>query len=195
MDESIVVHNPPNGWIQNCNSTPYTAALEYSPKRADYPRYMSIDRENFRGVHAIGLLRDRSGYTLDSLIKLAYDPYLPAFEALIPGLTAAYDASDKDEALSAPIEVLRDWDFATSEGSVAMTLAHYYGRHYQQKGNSPAELTPMERIEYYGSASPPAERLKIFAGAGAAVRNRLWHLGNALGRSEPLPAPERSHRS
>ncbi len=88
---------------------------------------MSIDRENFRGVHAIGLLRDRKGYTLDSLIKLAYDPYLPAFAALIPGLIAAYDASGSNKALSAPIEVLRAWDFTTSEESVAMTLAHYYG--------------------------------------------------------------------
>ncbi len=165
VDESIVVHNPPNGWIQNCNSTPYTAALEFSPRRADYPRYMSLDRENFRGVHAIGLLRDRSGYTLDSLIQLAYDPYLPAFAALIPGLVAAYDASGKDEALSVPIETLRGWDFTTSEGSVSMTLAHYYGTRYQREGASPPGLTPMERIEYYGTESPPAERLAIFAGA------------------------------
>ena len=165
VDESIVVHNPANGWIQNCNSTPYTAAGEYSPKRSDYPRYMSIDRENFRGVHAIGLLRDRSGYTLDSLIKLAHDPYLPAFAALIPGLVAAYDASDKDEALASPIEALRDWDFTTSEESVAMTLAHYYGTQYQQEGESPSGLTPMERIQYYGTESPPAERLEMFAEA------------------------------
>lgn len=165
VDESIVVHNPANGWIQNCNSTPYTAALEFSPKQADYPRYMSIDRENFRGVHAIELLRDRSGYTLDSLIKLAYDPYLPAFEALIPGLITAYDASGRDKAISAPIEVLRAWDFTTSEPSVAMTLAHYYGSRYQQEGDSPSGLTPMERIQYYGRTSPPEERLAIFAEA------------------------------
>jgi acyl-homoserine lactone acylase PvdQ len=171
VDESIVVLNPENGWIQNCNSTPYTAALEYSPKRADYPNYMSIDRENFRGVHAIGLLRDRSGYTLDSLIQLAYDPYLPAFEELVPGLIAAYDASDKDEALAFPIDTLRAWDFTTSEGSVAMTLAHYYGTHYQRAGTSPSGLTPMERIEYYGSESPPAERLKIFAEAVQQLEN------------------------
>jgi acyl-homoserine lactone acylase PvdQ len=165
VDESIVVHNPPNGWIQNCNSTPFTAAGEYSPKRSDYPRYMSIDRENFRGVHAIALLRDRSGYTLDSLIELAHDPYLPAFAALIPGLVTAYDASDKNEALSAPVETLRAWDFTTSEASVAMTLAHYYATLYQREDTSPPGLTPMERITYYGSESPPAERLRVFARA------------------------------
>ncbi len=52
VDQNILLLNPPNGWIQNCNSTPFSAALEFSPKREDYPRYMSIDQENFRGVHA-----------------------------------------------------------------------------------------------------------------------------------------------
>ena len=91
VSESIHLLNPENGWLQNCNSTPYTAALEYSPKAEDYPEYMTLNRENYRGVHAIDLLTDRSGYTLDSLIALAYDPYLPAFEVLISGLLEAYD--------------------------------------------------------------------------------------------------------
>ena len=95
VDENILVLNPENGWIQNCNSTPYTSALEFSPKKEDYPIYMSKDQENFRGVHAIELLTNRKGYTIDSLIQLAHDPYLPAFKALIPGLVKAYDGTWK----------------------------------------------------------------------------------------------------
>jgi acyl-homoserine lactone acylase PvdQ len=128
VDENILVMNPENGWIQNCNSTPFTSALEYSPKRENYPNYMSIDRENFRGVHAIELLQNKSGYTLDSLIQMAYDPYLPAFSVLIPGLVEAYDQlQPKDPEMAKAIDILRDWDYKTSEESVAMTLAHYYG--------------------------------------------------------------------
>jgi acyl-homoserine lactone acylase PvdQ len=128
VDENILLLNPPNGWIQNCNSTPFTAAMEYSPKREDYPKYMSIDRENFRGIHAIELLKDRKGYTLDSLIALAHDPYLPAFKALIPGLLEAADqAGALEPEMKEAIDVLRQWDFKTSKESVAMTLAHYYG--------------------------------------------------------------------
>ena len=112
VDETILLLNPENGWLQNCNSTPYTAALEYSPKKEDYPIYMSLDRENFRGIHAIDLLKDKSRYTLDNLIELAHDPYLPAFEKLIPGLVKAYDLSDdKNPKLGKAIEVLREWDF------------------------------------------------------------------------------------
>ncbi len=163
VDENILVLNPPNGWIQNCNSTPYTSALEYSPKREDYPVYMSLDRENFRGVHAIGLLTGRSGYTLDSLIRLAYDPYLPAFEALIPGLVAAYDRlKPTDEGMDIAIDTLRNWDFRTGAASAAMTLAHYYGTLYSQIGVRPDGLSDMELMQYFGSGSPEQERLQVF---------------------------------
>ncbi|MBT8178033.1 MAG: acylase [Eudoraea sp.] len=165
VDENILILNPENGWIQNCNSTPFTAALEYSPQREDYPGYMSIDRENFRGVHAIGLLKDRKGYTLDSLITLAHDPYLPAFAALIPGLVAAYDqAVVADSDMKAAIDVLRQWDYRTSKSSVAMTLAHYYGTHYGRKGERPFRMSDMELMTYFGNASPAEERLQVFAG-------------------------------
>ncbi|MBS9464005.1 acylase [Flagellimonas sp. 389] len=163
VDENILILNPKNGWIQNCNSTPYTAALEYSPKREDYPKYMSRDQENFRGVHAIELLTDRDGYTLDSLIQLAHDPYLPAFKALIPGLIKDYERyDDKNPKLLEPIEVLKKWDFTTSEESIAMTLAHFYGTHYYKVGKYPKGMTPMERVTFWGSDDPNGEQLKIF---------------------------------
>lgn len=162
VDENILIKNPPNGWIQNCNSTPYTAALEYSPKRADYPKYMSRDQENFRGVHAIELLRDGKDYTLDHLIQLAHDPYLPAFKMLIPGLIEAYDKIDRAKALGSPIEALREWDFTTSKESVAMTLAHYYGTRCYQKAQRPSGLYAMELVNYWGSGSPLQERMQIF---------------------------------
>ncbi len=170
VDENILVLNPENGWIQNCNSTPFTAALEYSPKRENYPKYMSLDRENFRGVHAIGLLKDRKGYTLDSLIQLAHDPYLPAFAALIPGLIEASDGiTQPTEEFTSAINVLREWDFKTSKESIAMTLAHYYGTMYLESGNHPNGLGGMKLINYFGSSSPKGERISIFT----AVLDRL----------------------
>jgi acyl-homoserine-lactone acylase len=163
VSEAITVLNPPNGWIQNCNSTPFTSAAEYSPRAEDYPYYMSINRENFRGIHAIRLLSERSGYTLDKLIETAYDPYLPAFEVLIPGLVAAYDQSEpREPALQDPIEVLRSWDFRTSAESVAMTLAHFYGTRYLRNGKAPQGVGGIDRFRYFAAGSPPQERLAIF---------------------------------
>ena len=127
VDEAIVVTNPPNGWIQNCNSTPFTSAAEHSPKREDYPRYMSIDRENFRGVNAIRLLSEAKDLTLDKLIDIAYDPYLPAFAALVPALVQANNkVLHNDPKIDEAIEIMNAWDFNSSKKSVAMTLCHYY---------------------------------------------------------------------
>ena len=163
VDENIGLLNPENGWLQNCNSTPFTAALEFSPKKEDYPNYMSIDRENFRGVHAIKLLQDKKDFTLDGLITLAHDPYLPAFRALIPGLVQAYNRyDDKNPKLQGAIKELANWDFKTSKESIAMTLSHFYGTRYYQEGKYPAGMIPMERVKFWGSASPDGEKLRIF---------------------------------
>ena len=164
VDEAITILNPPNGWIQNANSTPFTAADEFSPKREDYPPYMAPDDENFRGVHAVRVLSDVDDLTLDGLIELAHDPYLPGFEELIGGLLEAWDQADeRDAALTEPIEVLKDWDLATGKDSVAMSLAHFYGMRYLAGATFPDGLSEMERITMLGTATPPAERLGVFA--------------------------------
>jgi acyl-homoserine lactone acylase PvdQ len=164
VDEIVTLLNPENGWIQNCNSTPFTAALDDSPEREDYPVYMAPDPENFRGIHAVSVLTGRSGFTLEKLIETAYDPYLPAFEILVPGLVSAYDQSGEDHPeLAEPIEVLRSWDYRVSADSVAMSLAHFYGTLYAEKGENPGDLQGIELVEYQGKRSPREERLRIFS--------------------------------
>lgn len=170
VEEAITVINPEIGWIQNCNSTPFTSAGKNSPKRMDYPRYMSIDRENFRGIHAIRLLSKMSDMTLDKLIEMAYDPHLPAFEKLIPGLVQAYDNNqDKDPRLKGPINALRNWDFKTDVTSIPMTLAHYYGMICRAEGMVPDNITGIHRLNYMGTRADELERLTLFG----KVVNRL----------------------
>lgn len=167
VDELVTVLNPENGWIQNCNSTPFTAAGKFSPKQGDYPTYMAPEPDNFRGIHAVQQLTGKTGFTLDTLIETAYDPYLPAFEVLIPGLVSAYDnAAEKRGELAEAIEILRAWDYRVAGDSVAMTLAHFYGVNYYQNGQRPKSdkrLSTIELVNYFGKASPEAERLGIFA--------------------------------
>lgn len=163
VDESITIVNPSTGWIQNSNSTPFTAAGDDSPDPGDYPAYMAPDDENFRAVHSLRLLPDANDVTLDSLIDLAYDPQLPGFEQLIPGLVAAYDqAGQSMPELAEPIDVLRDWDMTVSKNSVAMSLAHFYGMRYADVAGNPDNRSDMELINYLGSETPVEERLQVF---------------------------------
>jgi acyl-homoserine-lactone acylase len=138
--------NPPNGWVDNNNNHPWSAAGAYSPKAAAFPKYMDMFGENYRGLHARGLLEGSSGWTLDKLNAAAFDSYQPGFAALIPPLLAAYDALPKTdprrERLSAPVAVLRKWDYRWSADSVAQSLAMFWGRKlYARLKADPDEVT------------------------------------------------------
>ncbi len=164
VDETISLLNPGNGWIQNCNSTPFTAAAEFSPKREDYPTYMAPDAETFRAIHAVRVLTGQTDMTLDKLIDIAYDPYLPGFEKMIPALITAFDESGAPyEELAPAIDVLRDWDLRVSTDSVAMTLAHFYGMRFEEQGANPNNLEGMDLTNYLATESTNDERLQIFA--------------------------------
>jgi len=163
VEEIVTVLNPGNGWIQNTNATPFTSALEFSPRREDYPVYMAPDPENFRGLNAVRVLTGVDNVTLDKLIALTHDPYLPGFEQLIPGLIEAYETAEQvDPALVEPAETLRAWDFKVAADSVAMTLAHFYGANFYARRTAPEGLSQMQRVNYYGSESPLSERLAVF---------------------------------
>ncbi|KER11009.1 MAG: penicillin amidase [[Candidatus Thermochlorobacteriaceae] bacterium GBChlB] len=125
VEETIHLYNPSTGWIQNCNSTPFTASGEQSPKKQNYPTYMAPDGENFRGINAVRVLGKENKFTLDKLIAAGYDTYLAAFEVLIPALISAYEKTNDTTyaALKEPISVLKQWDYRVAESSVATALA------------------------------------------------------------------------
>ncbi|SDB50381.1 Acyl-homoserine lactone (AHL) acylase PvdQ [Flavobacteriaceae bacterium MAR_2010_188] len=168
LEDNIIVKNPPNGWIQNCNSTPFTSAAEYSPKKEDYPEYMSSFPENFRGIHAIPLLKKAENLTLDGLIELAYDSYLPGADLLITGLIEAANNSDiKSQEVKEAIELLRGWDFRVSESSVGMTLTQFYLNAYYKSDKIPKmtgnkRTTLLGTFDYMSKTASPEERIEVF---------------------------------
>lgn len=133
INETVHSINPPNGWLQNCNSTPFTVAGANSPKKENFPAYMAPDGENFRGINAVRVLGEKSGYTLEDVIKAGYDTRLAAFEVLVPALIKAFEKNINPNDtlfahLAGPIQVLKHWDFRSGENSIATTLAVEWGQ-------------------------------------------------------------------
>ncbi|MDI9338084.1 MAG: penicillin acylase family protein [Alphaproteobacteria bacterium] len=87
FEDGPAFYNPPSGFLQNCNSNPISAA-GVPKNRADfinkYPKYMIPDGENFRSIQALSLLNKIDKINLDQLIQLGYNPYLSAFDIIIP---------------------------------------------------------------------------------------------------------------
>ena len=163
LNENISLLNPENGWIQNCNSTPFSSAGKFSPKKENYPAYMSYSPENFRGIHAIQLLSKAQNMTIDKLIGLAYDPYLPGAEQLITGLLkAAQGSSNLSEDMKRAIAILEEWDYSVATDSKAMTIAQYYLNTYAGSGKIPSGLHFMDKVAYMSAKSSLPERMEMF---------------------------------
>ncbi|HEY0355050.1 MAG TPA: penicillin acylase family protein, partial [Flavisolibacter sp.] len=142
LEQTVHVYNPQSGWIQNCNSTPFTSAGSSSPKKNDYPEYMAPDGENFRGVNAVYLLSRIKNITIDTMIdSIGYNRYLSAFEWLQPELIRAYDSLHENDSLKTilaePIELVRTWNRVPHETSVASSLAIEWGYRILQKASPP----------------------------------------------------------
>ena len=136
LDEIITIVNPENGWIQNCNSLHLqlrqNSVLNLKIILITWHPIKRISRSTCK------VLSEVKNLTVDGLIELAHDPYLPAFEKVIPGLVQAYQRLGKnDREIAGAIEVLSNWDMRTSKESIAMTLAHFYGMELYRSGGNP----------------------------------------------------------
>ena len=173
VKETITLFNPKNGWLYNTNNWPFTAAGADSPKASDYPAYMAPGVENARGVHAIRVLKGKTGFTLDKLIASAYDSYLTAFEPLIPALLKSYDqtpASDPARmAVKDQIEMLRGWDLRYSISSVPTSLAIFWAQEMMTRSGPAARAKGMSVMDYMATDAGPKERLEALARASSKL--------------------------
>ncbi len=166
VGELVQVHNPASGWIQNCNSTPFTVSGSSSPVKSQYPVYMAPDAENYRGINAARVLASKSVYTLDTLIAAANDPHLAAFEELIPALLTAYQSGSATEGqpnVREAVDTLRAWNKCYSTASVGQTLAIYWAERIQRLVRS--RIQPNQRLDNLSfmaftiSSTTPAEKV------------------------------------
>ncbi len=169
VDEGPNVFNPSSGWLFNTNNWPFTAAGPSSPKREAYPKYVENGGENPRGVNAIRVLSGRKDFTLDSLVAAAYDPYLAAFDELLPPLLDAYDQTPASNPLKATladqVAALRAWDRRWAVTSVPTTLAVFWGEELGRLVRADAEAEDLSVYEYMARRSSPTQRLQALAAA------------------------------
>ena len=161
VEEIVHVYNPATGWIQNCNSTPFTVSGTSSPLRANYPVYMAPDGENFRDRNAVRLFSQTGKLDLQSLIGLGYDRRLTAFETLLPALK---NAAGNESDLAEVVKELKNWDFNASASSVAQTIAIRWGLKIMPKIPKPkqfgGETEVVQNMESYAKTGSKSEMVQ-----------------------------------
>jgi len=119
--------DPAGGWLFNVNDGPWWGAGPDSPRQKDYPRYDDTFGDAPRTWHATEVFNAKHGFTLETLVSdVGFDTHMPAFDRLIPGLVAAYDAHP-DPALKEQVALLKGWDCRWSDHSLATSLAVFWG--------------------------------------------------------------------
>ncbi len=167
VNESVHIYNPENGWLQNCNSTPFTAAGKFSPEKNDFATYLAPDGENFRGLNAVRVLSEENKYTIDKVIKAGYDTRLTAFEILVPALVKAFEKNiSYHDSLYAyligPVSVLKNWDYRCGENSIATTLAIEWGQKilpaiFRTKVVDDEEADQVDKAKYFAATAAANE--------------------------------------
>ncbi|MES2759803.1 MAG: penicillin acylase family protein [Pseudomonadota bacterium] len=173
VKDTITLKNPASGYILNTNNWPFAAAGADSPRQKDYAAYMWTLPENARGLHAIKVLQDARGFTLDSLVAAAYDTYLTAFEPLVPALVRDWEALPEADPLkgqlAAQVAALRGWDLRFSVASVPTSLAVYWGQQMVSAASAAAKAKEIPVLDYIGSSIGAQDRLQALARASAKL--------------------------
>jgi acyl-homoserine-lactone acylase len=169
VKETITVFNPKSGYISNTNNWPCTGFGASSPDCKAYPGYMWSLPQNARGIHAERVLHDAHDLTLDGLIGKAYDPYLTAFEPLVPALLKDWDALPAGDALKArlaeQVASLRGWDLRWAVDSIPTSLAVYWGQEMVKEAAPRARAAALPVVDFVQTRLNPRERLDALARA------------------------------
>jgi penicillin amidase len=129
LAERPQVLNPACGFVQNCNSSPFTTTPDENPDPADFPKYMVgiQDDDNLRAESARRVLASQETFTFEEFCTIASDTYTLAADKQLPGLIEDWEklkSSDKSlhEDLRPLIEELVSWDKYSTVESIPTTL-------------------------------------------------------------------------
>jgi acyl-homoserine-lactone acylase len=121
------VHNPPSGFVQNCNSTPFqTTAGEGNPRPEDFAKNagIEIDQTN-RATRSIALLGGNAPLTRADFLRMKWDqtygPDAKIRSAVVKPLLAERPATT--EAEREALEVLAEWNGVADASSQGATIA------------------------------------------------------------------------
>jgi penicillin amidase len=159
--------NPSTGYLQNCNSTPFTTTDDDNPAIGDFPAYMAEDRfdDKRRAKVSRMLLRQMHDITFEDWQKAAFDTTLywpltnlPVFARELKEL------EESDPSLAARCKPLMDhlcdWDCCSSLDSTQTTLCYMWYEEMYGRGYPVETLKP----EYVDNIGKKFEALTVAAG-------------------------------
>jgi acyl-homoserine lactone acylase PvdQ len=129
IDELPQIFNPPSGWAQNCNATPFLATDEGkgNPDASKFPKYMVTENDNARSRISRRILGEKDKFSFDDWSRAAFDTRVIEAEKQIPVLVAEWEKLKAADATRAgkteeAVAALKSWNGVSATDSVPMTV-------------------------------------------------------------------------
>jgi acyl-homoserine lactone acylase PvdQ len=126
FDQLPQLTNPPSGWMQNCNGTPFLLTDRGNPLSTDFPKYMVQEEDTRRSMTSRRILAAKDKWTFAEWERAAFDTRVTWSDSTLPALFTAWDQVPRSDSrrarLDSAVRELRDWDRRSANASVATTL-------------------------------------------------------------------------
>ncbi len=174
-DQLPQVHNPPAGFVQNCNATPFHATLgpaNPDPKR--FPKETGIEQhQNNRSLRSLHLLAPPKKLTRADFLAMKFDrthdKRSPLYRDVLDPLLRSYKPQTPAETQG--IALLKTWDGKAELDSTAATLAlltQHPLKERSRKGRKGEPTTPAAAyqaairflLRHYGRIDIPLGRIQ-----------------------------------
>ncbi|MGV6821195.1 MAG: penicillin acylase family protein [Parvularcula sp.] len=130
------IENPPTGFVQNANETPWTATVPPVLDPKDYPADFIAPLMRSRPQQSLALLMSDDSITLDEMIRYAHSSRLFLADSVVDDLIS--DARQEAELtgnadLTQAADILAAWDRTMAPGSKGAGLFFYWAKAYAPK--------------------------------------------------------------
>jgi penicillin amidase len=127
MEELPQSLNPPSGYLQNCNATPFLATDVGNPVKERFPAYMVSESDNARSRISRRILAAKQKFSFEDWAQAGFDTTVIEAEAQIPLLASEWERLKSVDAARAAktaeaVAELKAWNGTSTIESKAMTL-------------------------------------------------------------------------
>src|SRR5579875_21792 len=120
-DDLPRVVDPPPGWVQNSNSSPWMTTLPPALDPADFPPYLAPQRMGVREQRGVRMLLENGPLSYDDLLACAASTRLELADRVLDDLIAAALERGSELARDAA-DILAGWDRTAEAGSRGTAL-------------------------------------------------------------------------
>ena len=127
FDDLPQVLNPPSGFVQNANGTPFQTTLgEGNPAPANYAPSLNIDTEiSSRSLRMLDLFGNDESITPEEFVQYKFDMYYAENSFVAQMVQMLSEMDMPDEATQRAQEVIANWDLGTNPENTGAPLMVY----------------------------------------------------------------------